>query len=145
MYAFIAQHFIEIFFGLISAGLLAFCKHIYNQMKVYQKLAEDKKDEELKELIEKHIAPIQKEIDQLKNETTLKENIGKNYVDLILASYKFRLVQLCQTYLKQGYMSSEQYEQLMEFYKVYSGMGGNGQGKEYFEKAIKLPIKNDDE
>ena len=42
-------------------------------------------------------------------------------------------------------MSSEQYEQLMEFYKVYSGMGGNGQGKEYFEKAIKLPIKNNDE
>ena len=30
----------------------------------------------------------------------------------------------------------------MEFYKVYSGMGGNGQGKEYFEKAIKLPIEN---
>lgn len=145
MYAFIAQHFIEIFFGLISAGLLAFCKHIYSQMKAYQKLAEDKKDEELEELIEKHIAPIQEEINKLKNEATSKENIGKNYIDLILTSYKFRLVQLCQTYLKQGYMSSEQYEQLMEFYKVYSGMGGNGQGKEYFEKAIKLPIKNNDE
>lgn len=145
MYAFIAQHFIEIFFGLISAGLLAFCKHIYNQMKTYQKLAEDKKDEELEELIEKHIAPIKKEIDNLKNQTESKEKVGKNYIELILTSYKFRLVQLCQTYLKQGFMSSEQYEQLMEFYKVYSGMGGNGQGKEYFEKAIKLPIKNENE
>ena len=33
MATFIAEHFIEIIFGLISAGLLAFCKSIYGKMK----------------------------------------------------------------------------------------------------------------
>lgn len=142
MSAFIAEHFIEIFFGLISAGLLAFCKHIYSQMKTYKKLVEDKDNEELVKLIEEHIAPIKDELNKLRIYVLEEEKLNKGNIELILASYKFRLVQLCQAYLKQGYMTSEQYEQLMEFYKVYSGMGGNGQGKEYFEKAIKLPIKN---
>lgn len=33
-----------------------------------------------------------------------------------------------------------QYEQLSEFYRVYEGLGGNGQAKEYYERAIKLPM-----
>ena len=82
------------------------------------------------------------ELNKLRIYVLEEEKLNKGHIELILASYKFRLVQLCQAYLKQGYMTSEQYEQLMEFYKVYSGMGGNGQGKEYFEKAIKLPIEN---
>ena len=142
MSAFIAQHFIEIFFGLISAGLLAFCRYIYTQMKMYQKLAEEKKDEELEELIEEHIAPIKEDLNNLRSFVLEENKISERHIEIILASYRFRLIQLCQSFLKQGYMTSEQYKQLMEFYKVYSGMGGNGQGKEYFEKAIKLPIKN---
>ena len=111
MSAFIAQHFIEIFFGLISAGLLAFCRYIYTQMKMYQKLAEEKK-------------------------------VSERYIEIILASYRFRLIQLCQSFLKQGYMTSGQYEQLVEFFKVYAGLGGNGQAKEYYERTLKLPLKD---
>jgi hypothetical protein len=32
-------------------------------------------------------------------------------------------------------------EQLTEFYKLYTGLGGNGQAKVYYEKAIALPPK----
>ena len=78
MSAFIAQHFIEIFFGLISAGLLAFCKHIYNQMKTYKKLAEDKDNEELVKLIEEHIAPIKDELNKLRIYVLEEENINLN-------------------------------------------------------------------
>ena len=38
-------------------------------------------------------------------------------------------------------MTQEQYDQLSEFYKLYTALGGNGQAKEYYEKAIKLEIK----
>lgn len=142
MSAFIAQHFIEIFFGLISAGLLAFCKYIYTQMKMYQKLAEEKKDEKLEELIEEHIAPIKEDLNNLRSFVLEENKISERHIEIILASYRFRLIQLCQSFLKQGYMTSGQYEQLVEFFKVYAGLGGNGQAKEYYERTLKLPLKD---
>lgn len=142
MSAFIAQHFIEIFFGLISAGLLAFCRYIYTQMKMYQKLAEEKKDEELEELIEEHIAPIKEDLNNLRSFVLEENKISERHIEIILASYRFRLIQLCQSFLKQGYMTSRQYEQLVEFFKVYAGLGGNGQAKEYYERTLKLPLKD---
>ena len=142
MSAFIAQHFIEIFFGLISAGLLAFCRYIYTQMKMYQKLAEEKKDEELEELIEEHIAPIKEDLNNLRSFVLEEEKISERHIEIILASYRFRLIQLCQSFLKQGYMTSGQYEQLVEFFKVYAGLGGNGQAKEYYERTLQLPLKD---
>lgn len=142
MSAFIAQHFIEIFFGLISAGLLAFCRYIYTQMKMYQKLAEEKKDEELEELIEEHIAPIKEDLNNLRSFVLEENKISERHVEIILASYRFRLIQLCQSFLKQGYMTSGQYEQLVEFFKVYTSLGGNGQAKEYYERTLKLPLKD---
>ena len=142
MSAFIAQHFIEIFFGLISAGLLAFCRYIYTQMKMYQKLAEEKKDEELEELIEEHIAPIKEDLNNLRSFVLEENKISERHIEIILASYRFRLIQLCQSFLKQGYMTSGQYEQVVEFFKVYAGLGGNGQAKEYYERTLKLPLKD---
>lgn len=142
MSAFIAQHFIEIFFGLISAGLLAFCRYIYTQMKMYQKLAEEKKDEELEELIEEHIAPIKEDLNNLRSFVLEENKISERHIEIILASYRFRLIQLCQSFLKQGYMTSGQYEQLVEFFKVYTSLGGNGQAKEYYERTLKLPLKD---
>lgn len=142
MSAFIAQHFTEIFFGLISAGLLAFCRYIYTQMKMYQKLAEEKKDEQLEELIEEHIAPIKEDLNNLRSFVLEEKKSSEKYIEIILASYRFRLIQLCQSFLKQGYMTSGQYEQLVEFFKVYAGLGGNGQAKEYYERTLKLPLKD---
>ena len=142
MSTFIAQHFIEIFFGLISAGLLAFCRYIYTQMKMYQKLAEEKKDEQLEELIEEHIAPIKEDLNNLRSFVLEEQTSSERYIEIILASYRFRLIQLCQSFLKQGYMTSGQYEQLVEFFKVYAGLGGNGQAKEYYERTLKLPLKD---
>lgn len=37
-------------------------------------------------------------------------------------------------------MTQEQYDQLSEFFKVYELLGGNGQAKALFERAIELPI-----
>ena len=62
-------------------------------------------------------------------------------MNLIVASYRFRLIQLCKIYLKQKYMTQDQYDQLTEFYKLYEGLGGNGQAKEYYEKTVKLEIR----
>lgn len=144
MSAFIAEHFIDILFGLISAGALAFCKYLHSQLKNYKKMLEEKEKDNLEEAIEAHIEPIKNEIEQLRKYIRETEVLEKSHMELIIASYRFRLVQLCRAYLKKGFMTSNEYEQLVEFFKVYHGLGGNGQAEEYYNKVVKLPVQQED-
>lgn len=142
MIEFLSKYGIELVMSLITAGALAFCKYMHNQIKNYKKLLEEKGHDELDDEIDKKLEPIVQEIEELRKyirEVDVNEN---NRINLIIASYRFRLVQLCQIYLRQGYMTSDQYEQLSEFFKVYSGLGGNGQAKAYYDKAMQLPVKD---
>ena len=142
MIEFLSKYGVELVMSLITAGALAFCKYMHSQMKNYKKLLEEKDHDELDNEIDKKLEPIVQEIEELRKyirEVDLNEN---NRINLIIASYRFRLVQLCQIYLRQGYITSDQYEQLSEFFKVYSGLGGNGQAKAYYDKAMQLPVKN---
>ena len=142
MVEFLSKYGLELVMSLITAGALAFCKYMYGQMKNYKKLLEEKDHDELNNEIDKKLEPIVQEIEELRKyirEVDVNEN---NRINLIIASYRFRLVQLCQIYLRQGYMTSDQYEQLSEFFKVYSGLGGNGQAKAYYDKAMQLPVKD---
>lgn len=142
MVEFLSKYGIELVMSLITAGALAFCKYMHGQMKNYKKLLEEKDHDELNDEIDKKLEPIVQEIEELRKyirEVDVNEN---NRINLIIASYRFRLVQLCQIYLHQGYMTNNQYEQLSEFFKVYSGLGGNGQAKEYYDKAMELPVRD---
>ena len=142
MVEFLSKYGVELVMSLITAGALAFCKYMHGQMKNYKKLLEEKDHDELNDEIDKKLEPIVQEIEELRKyirEVDVNEN---NRINLIIASYRFRLVQLCQIYLHQGYMTNGQYEQLSEFFKVYSGLGGNGQAKEYYDKAMELPVRD---
>lgn len=142
MVEFLSKYGIELVMSLITTGALAFCKYMHSQMKNYKKLLEEKDHDELDNEIDKKLEPIVQEIEELRKyirEVDVNEN---NRINLIIASYRFRLVQLCQIYLHQGYMTNGQYEQLSEFFKVYSGLGGNGQAKEYYDKAMELPVRD---
>ena len=142
MVEFLSKYGLELVMSLITAGALAFCKYMHGQMKNYKKLLEEKDHDELDNEIDKKLEPIVQEIEELRKyirEVDVNEN---NRINLIIASYRFRLVQLCQIYLRQGYITSDQYEQLSEFFKVYSGLGGNGQAKAYYDKAMQLPVKD---
>lgn len=138
---FLAAHLLEIIFGLIAAGALAFCKYLGSQVKYFKKLNEEKSDAELIEKIQEEIKPIVEEIHRLQKRIEKLEDYMGEELGIILESYKFRLVQLCKKYLKQQYLTQDQYDQLSEFFKVYSSLGGNGQAAEYYERAIELPIQ----
>ena len=141
MLDFIAKNAFEIICGLISAGALAFCRYAHLRAKKYKGLLEEKKAEELNHTIDSKIEPIQHEIEELRRYIRDVGAVEKSHMDLIVSSYKFRLVQLCKEFIRQGFMTQNQYDQLTEFYRLYTGLGGNGQAKEYYETAIKLPIK----
>lgn len=144
MLVFITEHLLEIVFGLISAGALAFCKYMHKQMKNYKSLLEEKEDLQLEETIEARIEPIKMEIEELRKYVREVGNVEKYHMDLIISSYRFRLVQLCREFIRQGYMTQAQYDQLTEFYKLYHGLGGNGQAQEYYDKTMKLEIRQMD-
>lgn len=141
MWAFIVEHTVEIIFGLISAGALAFCRYLYKQLKAYKQLLNDKKYEDLDDRIDEKLKPILDDIEEIRGYIRRTESKEKRDLELIIASYRFRLVQLCKLYMKKGYMTQDEYDQLTEFFKLYSSLGGNGQAREYYEKTVKLEIR----
>ena len=141
MVEFFANNWPSILLSLVTAGALAFCRWTWKQMKTYRSLLEEKENDKLDDTIDEKLAPIIDEIEELRNYIRSVDTEEKRKLDLIISSYRFRLVQLCKLYLKQGYMTQDQFEQLCEFYKMYHGLGGNGQAEEYYDKTRSLPIK----
>lgn len=64
----------------------------------------------------------------------------KKDIQLIISSYRFRLIQLCRLYLKQGYLTEDQFEQINAFYELYRNLGGNGEAETYYNKVKELEI-----
>lgn len=143
MFAFITEHIVEILFGLISAGALAFCRYLYKQLMAYKKMLQEKENNDIVELIDEKLKPIVEDIEELRTYIRKIEDKERQDLTLIIASYRFRLVQLCKIYIKQGYITQDQYDQLTEFYKLYHSLGGNGQAKEYYEKTMELEIRSE--
>ena len=151
MWEIILEHAIDLVFAGISAMLAFIAKSMQKEKKKYQQMLEAKENADTKTMIQQEIRPVVEELHRLEKQIQEVRNQEKEDVNcltkkveedigLILASYKFRLIQLCTAFLKQGYMTTAQFEQLSEFYKVYHGLNGNGQAQEYYERAIKLPI-----
>lgn len=138
---FIAANWASILLSLVTAGALAFCRWTWKQMKTYRSLLQEQEENKLDDTIEAKLEPIVHEIEELRAYVRKVDTEEKRKLDLIIASYRYRLVQLCKIYLKQGFMTQDQFEQLSEFYKMYHGLGGNGQAEEFYNKTRALPIK----
>lgn len=170
----LAKYAVEIFFGLVSAGALAVCKHLMNKIKKLEELQKEDENRKYRQMILNEIEPIIDELTRLKGEISQMENSGRQEfanikhtseteheqmykdlekthgetlkaLDLIINSYKFRLIQLCKSHLRDNYITESDFEQITEMYKLYHGLGGNGQAQEYYEKVLKLQIRPDDE
>lgn len=139
--AFIAEHIIAIVFAIISAGALAYAKHFHKEVKNYKSMIRQQEKDAFMEEIDNKIEPIQHELEELRTYIRDVGAVEKSHMDLIVSSYRFRLVQLCKQFIKQGYIYPDQQDQLVEFYKLYRALGGNGQAKEYYETAMKLEVK----
>ena len=141
MFQFFAENWASILLSLVTAGALAFCRWSWKQMKTYRSLLDEKEQNQIDDKIETKLEPIVNEIEQLRDYIRGIDVEENRKLGLIIASYRYRLVQLCKLYLRQGYMTQDQFEQLSEFYKLYHGLGGNGQAEEFYDKTRALPIK----
>lgn len=170
MVEFIVEHIVEIFFGLISAGTIGYAKYLYSRNKELQRMQREEQSRQYRQMIIDEIEPIiaeltrlKKEITDLEHEMELKLQNAQHEADLehkemyedlnriqakndenfnlILNSYKFRLIQLCKIHLRDGYITETDFEQVSEMYKLYHGMGGNGQAQEYYDKVMSLEMR----
>ena len=143
MGALLAEWGLEILFALISAVVLGYAKYKGDKLKKERdearQLIEEKKKQEMERSIETKLEPIYEELEELRRYIRETKDIEKSHMNLIVASYRFRLIQLCKGFLNQGYMTMDQRTQLDEFYTLYTGLGGNGQAKIYYEQCINLP------
>ena len=158
----LTEYGLEIFFGLVSAGLLAYCKHLWAQKQELAKRREEDLTRLHRQMILDEIEPITAELVRIKNElnnniNTLRSEADQTHVnmykdlelvtkkndknlELIINSYKFRLIQLCKTHLRDGYITQDAFDQVTEMYKLYHGLGGNGQAQDYYERVMELEI-----
>lgn len=82
----LSHYFLTVIFGLISAGLLAFCKHLGSQIKNYQTLLEKREVTTLEQTIEEKLKPIQAEIKKLEAYIEEVESKEATHLTKIIAS-----------------------------------------------------------
>ena len=149
MVPFLVEWGLEIFVSVITALILGYFTYQatqYRQKKQrYQELVKEQEIKKAEIIIDTKLEPIYQELEELRTYVRETQNIEKTHMALIVASYRFRLIQLCKQYIHQEYMTTTQYEQLTEFYKLYVGLGGNGQAQSYYERAIALPIHDEEQ
>ena len=153
MEAILAEWGTEILFGLISAAVMGWAKWHGDKLKKEKLQAEENAkiiagqqlDNKIDSHIEIELEPVYQELEDLRKYCRENENLEKSHMALIVASYRFRLIQLCKGFLNQGFITTAQMEQLTEFYKLYTGLGENSQAKVYYDKAMLLPLKTDDD
>ena len=153
MEALLAEWGTEILFGLISAAVMGWAKWHGDRLKKEKLqaeenakiIAEQKLDEKIENKIDIELEPVFQELEDLRKYCRDNENMEKSHMNLIVASYRFRLIQLCKGFLHQGYITEGQLEQLIEFYKLYKGLGGNGQAEAFYNKAVALPLKTEND
>ena len=137
----------ELILSIIGAGVIAYFKGESNKLKkkleAYETMTQAQADAATEQMVENKLEPIYEELEALRTYIRETESIEKVHMSLIIASYRFRLIQLCKAFLKQKYLTQEQYDQLTEFYRVYVGLGGNGQAEDYYNRAMQLPIQYD--
>lgn len=131
---------ISVMSALIIAVLTGLLTHFKRQANDYKRLLSEQKKDSYRQLIHEEIKPLERDLGELRKMILELQAKEQHHIDIIQGSYKFRLIHLCRVYIRQKYITQEQFDQLSEFYKTYAELGGNGQAAEFYEKVLNLPI-----
>lgn len=134
MQQFFIENWLNLLFGLLSAGILAYLKHFKKVMTTYKSFLSEQDEKRIRTIIQEEIKPIAEEV-----------RLEKRKLDAIRSNYKAKLITACEIYLERGYITTKEFATLTELWKIYhEGFGGNGRGEDFYNRACKLPIREDD-
>lgn len=54
-----------------------------------------------------------------------------------------RIVHLCLKAIQRGYTTPDEIDNISQIYQPYTDLGGNGSGKEMYQRFLRLPIKEE--
>lgn len=83
---------------------------------------------------------------ELKEYTTKQEKESQEQALLragVIALLHDRIYTLCQEYLKQGEITTDDLDNLGMLYESYHSIGGNGTGTQLYKRCCNLKIKGD--
>lgn len=63
---------------------------------------------------------------------------------MLMALGHDRIMALSTKYVERGYITADEYENLLGLYEPYAEMGGNGSGSRMVEACKALPIKKEE-
>jgi hypothetical protein len=161
MLEFLAAWAGEIILGLAATAITIYFKKQINKLEVElekaKKFDESQEKDAICRLIDQRISPLKAEHIQIDQHVDVRiqelykelENIRaferKTRIDsdelkkVLIDSWKYRLQELCEVYLKRGSITVDEFRQLQEFYGYYTALGGNGIIKTLFDKIKDLP------
>lgn len=131
---------ISVIAGLLIAILTGLMTYFRKQAKQYKDMLASQKEAFYRQLVHEEIKPLERDLGELRTQLLNLQAEEHHHLAIIQGQYKFRLIHLCRTYIRQGYLTEDQYECLSEFFKVYTDLGGNGQAQEFYERVMQLPI-----
>jgi hypothetical protein len=91
--------------------------------------------------IEDKLQPLYKELENLRAYERLTRVESDELRRVLLDSWCYRIKELCEAHLKQGYITVDQMRQLTEFYNFYTSLGGNGVAQALYLQVQKLDVK----
>ena len=98
-----AEWGVEVFFAVLTASVVGYAKwhgqKLRKEIEEAKQLAAEKEKEKIEAMIDTELEPIYQELEDLRKYIRETENIEKTHMSLIIASYRFRLIQLCKGFL----------------------------------------------
>lgn len=142
---FLGEHFIDVLFSLVSAGLLYLCRKVWKDKEEYKKIINANKNEILiesvKEALADKLSPIEEKLTTLEEDVNKLTKKEKSDVSLILDSEKTRLIEEGTEYIKRGNVTADEFQHLTHLYNNYQKLGGNGEAQKIYERVKTLPTK----
>ena len=104
--AWIVEHLLEIILTLVSTGALALCKYFHKQIKAYRNLVKENEKEEFNKSVDSRLDPLYDELEELRRYVMNLGDTEKHHLNVIVASYRYRLIALCKEFINQGYITT---------------------------------------
>ena len=104
--------------------------------------AQEKKErqDEIKEVLEEQLAPIQKSLDDLKLDNTLnKKGLQAVLRDRLYTLYKYVTEDRCEGDINKAYSTTEEKQNFENMYQNYHSLGVNGVMDTIYEHFMELP------
>ena len=137
------SYWLEILFGLVSAMIMWVIHKLSKEITHYKQLLEKKENEDFANIIDSRLTPIQAEISELRQTINNFQEQLQSQAEQNIKYYGSVLQHRCETYIRRGYITHDEFDELAELLHMYETWGGNGKIHDLYKLVMALQIKEE--